>query len=663
MLAEINDNEADSSDEEKPDLYGEESDDEVLSFESYDSDDEQGSESLGFEDFAGSDSEHGSEVIGSGEEELDSNEDEPESSDDAEEASGLNVLASDVEEQEKIITKQPKNKRYQKPPKVELNKDEELEKSRNIISELGIGDPTKATLSDQPSTSSGITKDDDEAPQLVKVDEYDEGDTSDEEDIRNTVGNIPMHWYDEYKHIGYDWDGKQIIKPPQGDQLDNFLKKMEDPNFWRTVKDPSTGQDVILSEEDIQLIKKIMKQRNPDQQFDNYAPWIEWFTSEVEQLPIRNIPQSKASFLPSKVEKKRIGRLVHSLKMGWMKTKAEQAKFDAANKGPKFFMLWETDHGREKLRRIHDHVAAPKRALPGHAESYNPPAEYLFNENELKEWERMSEEPHKRKLHFMPQKYKSLRQVPNYDRYIRERFLRCLDLYLCPRAKRMKVTVQPEDLIPKLPSARDLQPFPTLQNMIYRGHTALIRTISVEPKGEYFCTGSDDMTVKIWEIATGRCIKTINTKDVVRSVAWCPNPKLSLIAVASGKRLLLINPGVGDVKLITKKTDDLLADGPQPDLLENERIKTAVQWSTCTDPEETKMGVRLILTHFQEIKQVTWHGRGDYFASVMPTGQNRSVLIHQLSKRRSQIPFSKSKGLVQCVLFHPVKPCFFVAVS
>lgn len=42
---------------------------------------------------------------------------------------------------------------------------------------------------------------------------------------------------------------------------------------------------------------------------------------------------------------------------------------------------------------------------------------------------------------------------------------------------------------------------------------------------------------------------------------------------------------------------------------------------------------------------------------------SRSVVIHQLSKRRSQTAFSKTQGLVQCVLFHPVKPCLFVAVS
>lgn len=103
-----------------------------------------------------------------------------------------------------------------------------------------------------------------------QIDEY-EYDSSDEEDIRNTVGNIPMKWYDEYDHIGYDWDGKKIIKPQKGDQLDNFLKRMEDPDFWRTIKDPQTGQDVVLSEADIDLITRIQKRKIPDITFDEYA--------------------------------------------------------------------------------------------------------------------------------------------------------------------------------------------------------------------------------------------------------------------------------------------------------------------------------------------------------------------------------------------------------
>lgn len=490
-------------------------------------------------------------------------------------------------------------------------------------------------------------------------DEY-KNDSSDEEDIRNTIGNVPMHWYDEYKHIGYDWDAKKIIKPARRDQLDDFLKRMEDPNFWRTVKDMQTGQDIVISEADIAMIKRINSQRIPDEQYDDYAPWVEWFTSEVEQMPITNVPAHKRSFLPSKSEKSKVSKLVHAIKMGWMKT-TEQREKEKAAAGPKFYMLWETDTDREKMRRIHDHVSAPKRDLPGHAESYNPPPEYLFDEKEMKEWHKYKDEPQRRKLHFMPQKFNSLREVPAYSRYIRERFLRCLDLYLCPRAKRMKLTIDAEYLIPKLPSPKDLQPFPTVESIVYTGHTDMIRTISIEPHGEYIVSGSDDNTVKIWEISTGRCIKTIDTGDIVRSVAWCPNGKISLIAVASGQRLILLNPKVGD-KMLVKKTDEILLEAPKTDALDNERIKTAVQWASA-EGDEYEAGYRIIITHFKSIKQVTWHGKGDYFATVMPEGANRSALIHQLSKRRTQIPFSKSKGLIQCVLFHPVKPCFFVATQ
>ena len=51
--------------------------------------------------------------------------------------------------------------------------------------------------------------------------EADATDTSDEEEIRNSVGNIPIEWYDEFPHLGYDTEGKKILKPPssKGDQV------------------------------------------------------------------------------------------------------------------------------------------------------------------------------------------------------------------------------------------------------------------------------------------------------------------------------------------------------------------------------------------------------------------------------------------------------------
>ncbi|XP_014218575.1 ribosome biogenesis protein BOP1 homolog [Copidosoma floridanum] len=539
--------------------------------------------------------------------------------------------------------KKSSNQKSQDGPKKALSKNKTVGGKKSLV---------------EPESSVG--------PSNTSVNEYDDHDTSDEEDIRNTVGNIPLKWYDDFDHIGYNTDGKKILKPEKGDQLDNFLKRMEDPDFWRTIKDYQTGQDIVLSDADIELITRIQKQRIPDAQFDEYQPWVDWFSSQVEKMPLRKFPEHKRSFLPSKTEAQKVSKLVHALKMGWIKSSAEMKKERREKKqGPKFYMLWDTDDQAEEMRRIHKHIPAPKRFLPGHAESYNPPPEYIFDSKELKQWHKLKSTPWKRKLHFIPQKYDSLRQVPAYPNYIKERFQRCLDLYLCPRAIKMRLTIDPESLVPQLPSPKDLQPFPTVQSMIYTGHSDMIRCVAVEPMGEYLASGGDDQTLRIWEIATGRCVKVVNCGGIVRSIAWCPNQNLPLIAVAADQKILLINAEVGD-RLIVNKADKLLEIIPQSEAIVPERVKTAVQWEQITEsdnPDSWKQGIRVILNHFKTVKQVTWHGKGDYFASVMPDGQNRSILIHQLSKRRSHIPISKPKGQVQCVLFHPIKPFLFVATQ
>ncbi len=46
------------------------------------------------------------------------------------------------------------------------------------------------------------------------------------------VGNIPLHWYDDLPHVGYDIDGKKVLKPARGDELDKFLKTVDDPSAW-----------------------------------------------------------------------------------------------------------------------------------------------------------------------------------------------------------------------------------------------------------------------------------------------------------------------------------------------------------------------------------------------------------------------------------------------
>ncbi len=60
---------------------------------------------------------------------------------------------------------------------------------------------------------------------------------------------------------------------------------------------------------------------------------------------------------------------------------------------------------------------------------------------------------------------------------------------------------------------------------IYHNGTILMFVIS----------GCDDMTVKFWEVSTGRCLKTVKVSGPVQSVAWCPNQAVCLAVAAVGK--------------------------------------------------------------------------------------------------------------------------------
>ncbi|XP_054023474.1 ribosome biogenesis protein BOP1 [Dryobates pubescens] len=484
---------------------------------------------------------------------------------------------------------------------------------------------------------------------LLAQNEYEE-DSSDEEDIRNTVGNIPMEWYQDFPHIGYDLDGKKIYKPIRSkDELDMFLEKMENPDYWRTVQDKMTGADLRLTDEQVELVQRLQRGHFGDLHFDPYEPAVDFFSHEVMIHPVTNRPADKRSFIPSLVEKEKVSKLVHAIKMGWIKPR--KPKDDS----PTYYDLWAHEDPNSILGRHKMHVPAPKMKLPGHEESYNPPPEYLLSEEERLAWEQ--QEAAERKLNFLPQRFGSLRQVPAYPRFIHERFERCLDLYLCPRQRKMRVNVDPEDLIPKLPKPRDLQPFPTTQALIYRGHTSLVRCLSVSPSGQWLVSGSDDGTVRFWEVCTARCMKTLPVGGVVKSVAWNPNPTICLVAIGVEQSVLLVNPCLGD-KLLHGATDQLLESYVAP---EEERVQP-VRWATAS-AEQRGRGIRLLIQHSKAVKQVTWHGKGDYLASVVSDNSSMQVLIHQSSKRWSQSPFRRSKGLVQAVLFHPTRPYFFVATQ
>ncbi|KAJ5466907.1 hypothetical protein N7475_004659 [Penicillium sp. IBT 31633x] len=485
----------------------------------------------------------------------------------------------------------------------------------------------------------------------------------------NTIGDIPLKFYDEYPHIGYDINGKKIMRPAKGEALDALLDSIEIPKGWTGLTDPQTGKPLQLSQEELELLRKVQMNEVPSEGYDPYEPLVEWFTSEKEIMPLSSAPEPKRRFVPSKHEQKRVMKLVKAIREG--RILPYKAPEDREDKEEELinYDLWADEVERPDHIM---HIPAPKLPPPGYEESYHPPAEYLPDNKERKEWEQT--DPEDREKDFLPKDYGSLRRVPGYDNFVQEKFERCLDLYLAPRVRRSKLNIDPESLLPKLPSPEELKPFPTACATVFRGHKGRVRSVNVDPSGIWLATGGDDGTVRVWELLTGRQLWSAKLSDdeAVNTVRWRPGKDAVILAATAGDDIFLAVPPIVDPE-IEKASLDILDAGwgfaasrPAPSASEEGKKNAPPTWirpSTAL----VDAGVCVVIPLRYVPKTISWHRRGDYFVTVCSgasTPASVAISIHTLSKHLTQFPFRrrlKGGGPPQTAHFHPSKPILFVA--
>jgi hypothetical protein len=315
-----------------------------------------------------------------------------------------------------------------------------------------------------------------------------ETDSEDEMPL-NTIGNVPLEWYDDFDHVGYDLEGRKILRSARQDELDALIRRFDDPDASRTIHDALHGVDVVLSKDDVALIKRLQRRKYPGANFDPYPETVPFDYPDGKIHPLSNAPPRKAPFLPSKDEAKTVMRLVMAMRSEqYQKSVANRRAQDAKAKPDYQYLIWD-DPTDEEIKH-HKRLPAPKLALPGNAESYNPPKEYLFTPEERAAWEKM--DPSDRPINFVPQAFSAMRRVPQYEPLINERFERCLDLYLCPREAKTKLDIDPDSLIPQLPSPAELRPFPERLSNRFLGHTGRVYSVSVSPSGEWLLSAAAD---------------------------------------------------------------------------------------------------------------------------------------------------------------------------
>ena len=94
----------------------------------------------------------------------------------------------------------------------------------------------------------------------------DSDDSSDEENLLRT-GNVPKKWYDLYDHKGYSVDGKTVEKMVEKDELQKFVEKSEDPQWWRNITDDLNNKEIRLSRADLEMLIRIRKGKVADKNF------------------------------------------------------------------------------------------------------------------------------------------------------------------------------------------------------------------------------------------------------------------------------------------------------------------------------------------------------------------------------------------------------------
>ena len=92
------------------------------------------------------------------------------------------------------------------------------------------------------------------------------------------------------------------------------------------------------------------------------------------------------------------------------------------------------------------------------------------------------------------------------------------------------------------------------ESMTLRGHRQRVNTLAASPDGSRLASGSQDGTVRIWDVLSGRELATFSSgSNAVNSVAWSPDGSKLSSAEDRGLRIWEVNTGK-ELRVLTRTT-------------------------------------------------------------------------------------------------------------
>ena len=171
--------------------------------------------------------------------------------------------------------------------------------------------------------------------------------------------------YDAFDHIGYDATGAKLMRRKTGDRIDMTIANRDDPEARRTVYDMYNDREVVLTERDLEIIRRMQAGAFAHPEHNDTPDYIDYISCDKEIMPLSAAPEPKSRFLPSKWEMMKVMKIVKAIKEGRYKDRKGEEKTELEKS--QLLMIWneEEDEILAESRRFKFHLPAPKMPLPG----------------------------------------------------------------------------------------------------------------------------------------------------------------------------------------------------------------------------------------------------------------------------------------------------------
>jgi serine/threonine protein kinase len=200
----------------------------------------------------------------------------------------------------------------------------------------------------------------------------------------------------------------------------------------------------------------------------------------------------------------------------------------------------------------------------------------------------------------------------------------------------------PQLLISDLSSLRFLEKTLT-------GHSDRVWSVVYSPDGRYLASGSDDKTIKIWEVATGKQLRTLTGhSEVFRSVVYSPDGRY--LASESGDNTIKIwEVATGkELRTLTGHSDMVWSVAYSPDgryLASGSRDQNIKIWEVATGKE-----LRTLTGHSDWVLSVVYSPDGRYLASG---SRDQNIKIWEVATGKELRTLTGHSHRVRSVVYSP----------